>query len=81
MMGKGQILVENESNLDEAIDLISNQECVAEQYLDIDKEVSLTVTIGNEQQTTYFPLQENEHRNQILFKTVVPARSNKENEA
>ena len=77
--GKGQILVENESNLDEAIDLISNQECVAEQYLDIDKEVSLTVTIGNEQQTTYFPLQENEHRNQILFKTVVPARSNKEN--
>ena len=28
--------------------LIENQECVAEQYLDIDKEVSLTVTIGNE---------------------------------
>lgn len=79
--GKGQILVKSESYLDEAIDLISDQECVAEQYLDIDKEVSLTVTIGNEQQTTYFPLQENEHRNQILFKTIVPARSNKEQEA
>lgn len=79
--GKGQILIENASDLEEAIELIQNQECVAEQYLDIDKEVSLTVTIGNEQQTTYFPLQENEHRNQILFKTIVPARTDKEKEA
>lgn len=79
--GKGQILVRNDSELDEAYQLVEKQECVAEQYLDIQKEVSLTVTIGNEQQTTYFPLQENEHQNQILFKTVVPARSDKENEA
>ena len=79
--GKGQILVKQESDIQEAMSLIENQECVAEQYLDIDKEVSLTVTIGNEQQTTYFPLQENEHRNQILFKTIVPARSDKEAEA
>ena len=76
--GKGQILVRNDSELDEAYQLVEKQECVAEQYLDIQKEVSLTVTIGNEQQTTYFPLQENEHQNQILFKTVVPARSDKE---
>ncbi|MEJ7174145.1 5-(carboxyamino)imidazole ribonucleotide synthase [Staphylococcus caprae] len=79
--GKGQILVKQESDIQEAVSLIENQECVAEQYLDIDKEVSLTVTIGNEQQTTYFPLQENEHRNQILFKTIVPARTDKEKEA
>ncbi|MBX5317362.1 5-(carboxyamino)imidazole ribonucleotide synthase [Staphylococcus caprae] len=79
--GKGQILVKQESDIQEAMSLIENQECVAEQYLDINKEVSLTVTIGNEQQTTYFPLQENEHRNQILFKTIVPARTDKEKEA
>ncbi|MEQ6029394.1 5-(carboxyamino)imidazole ribonucleotide synthase [Staphylococcus saccharolyticus] len=79
--GKGQILVENEENLEGAKDLIKKQECVAEQYIDIDKEVSLTVTIGNDQQTTFFPLQENEHRNQILFKTIIPARSDKEKEA
>ncbi|MCI2954145.1 5-(carboxyamino)imidazole ribonucleotide synthase [Staphylococcus caprae] len=79
--GKGQILVKQESDIQEAMSLIENQECVAEQYLDIDKEVSLTVTIGNEQQTTYFPLQENEHRNQILFKTIVPARTDREKEA
>ena len=70
-------MVRNDSELDEAYQLVEKQECVAEQYLDIQKEVSLTVTIGNEQQTTYFPLQENEHQNQILFKTVVPARSDK----
>ena len=34
--------------------------------------------MNNKQHT--FPLQENEHQNQILFKTVVP-RSDKENEA
>lgn len=79
--GKGQILVKDETNIEEAKALISNQECVAEQYLDLALEVSLTVTIGNQKQITYFPLQENEHRNQILFKTIVPARSDKEQEA
>ena len=68
-------------DLEEAQELISNQECVAEKYLDLYKEVSLTVTIGNDNQITYFPLQENEHQNQILFKTIVPARVDKEQEA
>ncbi|MDY4022702.1 5-(carboxyamino)imidazole ribonucleotide synthase [Staphylococcus borealis] len=79
--GKGQVLVKDETALQEARALITNQECVAEQYLDISLEVSLTVTIGNHKQVTYFPLQENEHRNQILFKTIVPARTDKEQEA
>ncbi|MCU5745614.1 5-(carboxyamino)imidazole ribonucleotide synthase [Staphylococcus sp. SQ8-PEA] len=79
--GKGQVLVKGEQDLQEATELIEQQECVAEQFLNLDKEVSLTVTIGNDNQIAYFPLQENEHQNQILFKTVVPARSNKEEEA
>ncbi|PTE76954.1 5-(carboxyamino)imidazole ribonucleotide synthase [Staphylococcus gallinarum] len=79
--GKGQILVRDEMDLEEAQELISNQECVAEKYLDLYKEVSLIVTIGNDNQITYFPLQENEHQNQILFKTIVPARVDKEQEA
>ncbi|MBI5975409.1 5-(carboxyamino)imidazole ribonucleotide synthase [Staphylococcus canis] len=79
--GKGQILVQSSEQFDEAYQLISNQECVAEQFLDLKKEVSLTVTIGKDAQTIFFPLQENEHRDQILFKTIVPARSDKELEA
>ena len=49
--------------------------------MNIKKEVSLTVTRGDNNQITYFPLQENEHRNQILFKTIVPARIDKTAEA
>lgn len=79
--GKGQILVKDKTFLDEARQLIAQQECVAEQYLQLKQELSLTVTIGNNQSVTFFPLQENEHREQILFKTVVPARSDKEQEA
>lgn len=79
--GKGQILVKDKSYLDEARQLITQQECVAEQYLQLKQELSLTVTIGDNQSVTFFPLQENEHREQILFKTVVPARSDKEQEA
>ncbi|MDW4054088.1 5-(carboxyamino)imidazole ribonucleotide synthase [Staphylococcus saprophyticus] len=81
--GKGQVLVKDATHLDEARQLIQAQECVAEQYLNLSKEVSLTVTIGTNNQITYFPLQENEHQNQILFKTIVPARvqDNKEQEA
>lgn len=79
--GKGQILVKSVDDLEEAKTLATEQECVAEQYLNLDKEVSLTVTIGNDQQTVFFPLQENEHRQQILFKTIVPARSDLESQA
>lgn len=79
--GKGQILVKDSSYLDEVQQLITQQECVAEQFLQLHQELSLTVTIGTNRSVTFFPLQENEHKNQILFKTVVPARSDKEEEA
>ncbi|TBW83293.1 ATP-grasp domain-containing protein, partial [Staphylococcus epidermidis] len=79
--GKGQILVKNDSNIEEAKALVSKHECVAEKFLDLDREVSLTVTIGNQNQIAYFPLQENEHRKQKLVKTISPARCDKEQEA
>lgn len=78
--GKGQVLVKDATHIDEAKLLVDKQECVAEQFLDLKKEVSLTVTIGNDNQIMYFPLQENEHQNQILFKTIVPARTDNEKE-
>ncbi|AVT23753.1 5-(carboxyamino)imidazole ribonucleotide synthase [Staphylococcus aureus] len=79
--GKGQVLINNEKDLQEGFKLIETSECIAEKYLNIKKEVSLTVTRGNNNQITFFPLQENEHRNQILFKTIVPARIDKTAEA
>ena len=48
-------MVRDDSELDEAYQLVEKQEC-AEQYLDIKKEVSLTVTIemNNKQHTFLF---------------------------
>ncbi|PTJ71464.1 5-(carboxyamino)imidazole ribonucleotide synthase [Staphylococcus hyicus] len=76
--GKGQVLVDSDVAFDEAKTLIAQQECVAEQYLNLKREVSLTVTRGGDGSVVFFPLQENEHRNQILFKTIVPARDDHE---
>ncbi|UXR78937.1 MULTISPECIES: 5-(carboxyamino)imidazole ribonucleotide synthase [unclassified Staphylococcus] len=72
--GKGQLLVRSHKDIDEAYELVKKQECVAEQFLTLEREVSLTATVGNNAQIVYFPLQENEHRDQILFKTIVPSR-------
>lgn len=72
--GKGQLLLRSDQDLEAARALVTAQECVAEQFLSLEREVSLTATAGQNGQIVYFPLQENEHRDQILFKTIVPAR-------
>lgn len=51
--GKGQVLINNEKDLQEGFKLIETSECVAEKYLNIKKEVSLTVTRGNNNQITF----------------------------
>lgn len=72
--GKGQLLIRSAQDLEAARTLVAEHECVAEQFLTLEREVSLTATAGQNGQIVYFPLQENEHRDQILFKTIVPAR-------
>src|SRR5699024_7805410 len=72
--GTGQLLITNETDLDNAKALIEKQACVAETFLNLQKKVSLSVTIRNNNKITYFPLQENEQQNQKIIKPVVPAR-------
>lgn len=79
--GKGQLVIHSKENLDEAKKLITDTPCVVEKYLPLYKEVSITATRDIYDHTVYFPLQENEHRNQILYKTVVPARVDLEEQA
>ncbi|WP_323702779.1 5-(carboxyamino)imidazole ribonucleotide synthase [Mammaliicoccus sp. Dog046] len=79
--GKGQSVIKSHDDLNEAIDMVENTTCVVEKYLNLNKEVSITATRDIYGKTVYFPLQENEHRNQILYKTVVPARLNLEEQA
>lgn len=79
--GKGQIVIQSERDIHDAMKLVHETNCVAEQFIPLYKEVSITVTRDIYDHVVYFPLQENEHRNQILYKTIVPARIDLEEKA
>ena len=72
--GKGQYLIESEADLEEENIPYGDTEFIAEKYLDLEREVSLTVARNAGGEAVIFPLQENLHRNQILYRTIAPSR-------
>lgn len=71
--GHGQKVIRSAEDLPEAQQLANSAECVLEEFVDFDLEISVIVS-GNGKDVTVFPVQENIHRNNILSKTIVPAR-------
>lgn len=72
--GKGQFKIENEADLEEAIQFAEEHEhCIIEQWITFDKEISVVFTRAASGEIAFFPLSENEHRDHILYKTTVPA--------
>ena len=71
--GHGQKVITSVANLEEANALANSAECVLEEFVNFDLEISVIVS-GNGKDVTVFPVQENIHRNNILSKTIVPAR-------
>ncbi|WP_155969772.1 5-(carboxyamino)imidazole ribonucleotide synthase [Streptococcus ruminantium] len=71
--GHGQKVIREEADLVEASQLANSAECVLEEFVHFDLEISVLVS-GNGSDYTVFPVQENIHRNNILYKTIVPAR-------
>lgn len=71
--GHGQVIIRLEDDLPAARDLAQSQACVLEEFVDFDLEISVIVS-GNGQDFTIFPVQENQHQNNILAKIIVPAR-------
>lgn len=71
--GHGQVVIKGEENLADAKKLADSADCVLEEFVNFDLEISVIVS-GNGTDVTVFPVQENSHRNNILSKTVVPAR-------
>lgn len=71
--GHGQVVIESQGDLASASQLANAAECVLEEFVDFDLEISVIVS-GNGKDVTVFPVQENIHRNNILSKTIVPAR-------
>ncbi|MDE1692845.1 5-(carboxyamino)imidazole ribonucleotide synthase [Streptococcus suis] len=70
--GHGQKVIREEADLIEASRLANSAECVLEEFVNFDLEISVLVS-GNGSDYTVFPVQENIHRNNILYKTLVPA--------
>ncbi len=65
--------IRSEADLEEARALADSADCVLEEFVNFDLEISVIVS-GNGKDVTVFPVQENIHRNNILSKTIVPAR-------
>lgn len=71
--GKGQINCEDLDAVYAAFDALGQKECVLEQRIDLQREISVILARGQDGQITYFPVAENVHINSILHSTTVPS--------
>jgi len=71
--GKGQIVCEDVQAAYEAFDALGQKECVLEQRIDLEREISVVLARGEDGQITAFPVAENVHINGILHSTTVPS--------
>lgn len=72
--GKGQQTIRSEQELPLAEPLFSNGECVAEEFIDFTKEISVIIQRNGNGETAILPIGENIHKEHILHETIVPAR-------
>jgi 5-(carboxyamino)imidazole ribonucleotide synthase len=72
--GKGQFVLKEAGQAIEAAALLTHGECVLEQWVPFEKEISVIVTRNTEGETTNFPVAENIHVDNILHESIVPAR-------
>jgi 5-(carboxyamino)imidazole ribonucleotide synthase len=74
--GKGQARVESAAAAQAVFERWENVECVLEELVPLQREVSVVLARGAGGATACFPVAENEHRNGILDVTIAPARVN-----
>jgi 5-(carboxyamino)imidazole ribonucleotide synthase len=72
--GKGQLVIKCADDLSKAGELLNHGSCVLEKWILFEKEISVIVTRGLNGETAIFPVAENIHEENILHKTIVPAR-------
>ncbi|MGD6830525.1 5-(carboxyamino)imidazole ribonucleotide synthase [Sutcliffiella halmapala] len=76
--GKGQVVLKDETALEQAAALLAQGDCVLEKWIPFQKEISVVVARGTDGHIAAFPVAENEHRENILYKSIVPARVDEE---
>lgn len=72
--GKGQYAIESETDLNAAWHALQGNECVLEQRVPLDRELSVVLARGINGQTMTYPVAENIHESGILDVSMVPAR-------
>ncbi|WP_404469449.1 5-(carboxyamino)imidazole ribonucleotide synthase [Sutcliffiella horikoshii] len=72
--GKGQVVLKDDTALEQAAKLLQHGECVLEKWIPFVKEISVVVARSTNGEIKAFPVGENEHRENILYKTIAPAR-------
>ncbi len=72
--GKGQLVIRDQQDLAKGEPLLKHGACVLEQWIPFEKEISAIVTRKLDGETAIFPVAENIHKENILDKTIVPAR-------
>lgn len=77
--GKGQVVIKQERDIEKAEQLLNREtDCVLESWLEFDKEISVILTRSVSGEVKSFPIAENIHKDNILHKTIAPARITKE---
>lgn len=72
--GKGQVVLESDTDFEEASALIKKGTCVLEEWVSFEKELSIMVARNASGDVVTLPVSENIHENNILLKSIVPAR-------
>jgi 5-(carboxyamino)imidazole ribonucleotide synthase len=78
--GKGQYVIRNEQDIEEAAELLLHGSCVIEKWIPFKTEISVILTGNSNGEISVFPVAENIHIDNILHQTIVPARISQEAE-
>lgn len=72
--GKGQYVLKDMEDVQEAAKLLTHGPCVLEAWIPFEKEISVVMARSIDGELNCFPIGENIHVNNILHETIVPAR-------
>lgn len=78
--GKGQVVIRANEDIEKAKELIGTQKLILEQWVPFEKEISVIVVRNTDGDIATFPVAENIHKDNILHKTIVPARISQQTE-
>jgi len=72
--GQGQIVIKSDADKPKAVELVESRECILEEVVPFDKEISVIIARSTTGEISVFPIAENIHVNSILHQSIVPAR-------